>query len=170
MKEAVTIRTAGRVADKFKMRLSGDILTVISEVLSRNSSNNLNRWLTTLETFSLANPNKPKALGELSLAKGERLFATRFDEDRVYIVTFEQIDPLWIVDLSDPRKPEIKGELEVPGWSTYIQPLGDRLVSIGVDDTDNSRRVAVSLFDVSCLLYTSPSPRDATLSRMPSSA
>ena len=149
MKEAATIRTAGRVADKFKMRLSGDILTVISEVLSRNSSNNLNRWLTTLETFSLANPNKPKALGELSLAKGERLFATRFDEDRVYIVTFEQIDPLWIVDLSDPRKPEIKGELEVPGWSTYIQPLGDRLVSIGVDDTDNSRRVAVSLFDVS---------------------
>ncbi|MED6314322.1 MAG: beta-propeller domain-containing protein, partial [Verrucomicrobiota bacterium] len=149
MKEAATIRTAGRVADKFKMRLSGDTLTVISEVLSRNSSNNRNRWLTTLETFSLANPNRPKALGEVSLAKGERLFATRFDEDRVYIVTFERIDPLWIVDLSDPRNPEIKGELEVPGWSTYIQPLGDRLVSIGVDDTDNSRRVAVSLFDVS---------------------
>jgi hypothetical protein len=149
MKEKATIRTAGRVADKFKMRLSGDTLTVISEVLSRNSTNNQNRWLTTLETFSLTNANKPKALGELSLAKGERLFATRFDADRVYIVTYERIDPLWIVDLSDPRNPEIKGELEVPGWSTYIQPLGDRLVSIGVDDTDNSRRVAVSLFDVS---------------------
>jgi hypothetical protein len=149
MKEASTIRTAGRVADKFKMRLSDDTLTVISEVLQRNSSDNRNRWLTTLETFSLANPNKPRALGEVSLAKGERLFATRFDADRVYIVTYERIDPLWIVDLSDPRNPEIKGELEVPGWSTYIQPLGDRLVSIGVDDTDNSRRVAVSLFDVS---------------------
>ena len=149
MKEAATIRTAGRVADKFKMRLSGDTLTVISEELNRNSSDNRSRWLTTLETFSLANPHKPKALGELSLAKGERLFATRFDADRVYIVTYERIDPLWIVDLSDPRKPAIKGELEVPGWSTYIQPLGDRLVSIGVDDTDNSRRVAVSLFDVS---------------------
>ncbi|MDB4808118.1 beta-propeller domain-containing protein [Verrucomicrobia bacterium] len=149
MKEAATIRTAGRVADKFKMRLSGDTLTVISEELNRNSGDNRNRWLTTLETFSLANPHKPKTLGELSLAKGERLFATRFDADRVYIVTYERIDPLWIVDLSDPRKPEIKGELEVPGWSTYIQPLGDRLVSIGVDDTDNSRRVAVSLFDVS---------------------
>ncbi|MDC0307461.1 beta-propeller domain-containing protein [bacterium] len=149
MKEAATIRTAGRVADKFKMRLSGDTLTVISEELNRNSGDNRNRWLTTLETFSLANPHKPKVLGELSLAKGERLFATRFDADRVYIVTYERIDPLWIVDLSDPRKPEIKGELEVPGWSTYIQPLGDRLVSIGVDDTDNSRRVAVSLFDVS---------------------
>ena len=149
MKEAATIRTAGRVADKFKMRLSGDTLTVISEELNRNSGDNRNRWLTTLETFSLANPHKPKALGEVSLAKGERLFATRFDADRVYIVTYERIDPLWIVDLSDPRNPEIKGELEVPGWSTYIQPLGDRLVSIGVDDTNNGNRVAVSLFDVS---------------------
>ncbi len=149
MKEAATIRTAGRVADKFKMRLSGDTLTVISEELNRNSGDNRNRWLTTLETFSLANPHKPKALGEVSLAKGERLFATRFDANRVYIVTYERIDPLWIVDLSDPRNPEIKGELEVPGWSTYIQPLGDRLVSIGVDDTNNGNRVAVSLFDVS---------------------
>ena len=149
MEEEATIRTAGRVADKFKMRLSGDTLAVISEELNRNTNDNRNRWLTTLETFSLANPGKPRALGKLSLAKGERLFATRFDADRVYIVTYERIDPLWIVDLSDPRKPEIKGELEVPGWSTYIQPLGDRLVSIGVDDTNNGRRVAVSLFDVS---------------------
>ena len=149
MKEAATIRTAGRVADKFKMRLAKDTLTVISETYHRNATTNRARWETTLETFSLAKPNKPEALGELRLAKGERLFATRFDADRVYIVTYERIDPLWIVDLSDPRKPEIKGELEVPGWSTYIQPLGDRLVSIGVDDTDNKRRVAVSLFDVS---------------------
>ena len=42
--------------------------------------------------------------------------------------TYERIDLLWIVDLSDPREPVIKGELEVPGWSTYIQPLGDRLL------------------------------------------
>ena len=149
MNEAATIRTAGRVADKFKMRLAKGTLTVISETFNRNGNNNRTRWETTLETFSLANPDKPEALGELRLAKGERLFATRFDADRVYIVTYERIDPLWIVDLSDPRKPVIKGELEVPGWSTYIQPLGDRLVSIGVDDTDNKRRVAVSLFDVS---------------------
>lgn len=149
MKDAATIRTSGRVVDKFKMRLADDTLTVISETLNRNQADNRVRWETTLETFSLATPSKPDRLGELSLAKGERLFATRFDTDRVYIVTYEQIDPLWIVDLSDPRKPEIKGELKVPGWSTYIQPLGDRLVSIGVDDTDNKRRVAVSLFDVS---------------------
>jgi len=149
MKEAATIRTAGRVADKFKMRLAKGTLTVISETFHREATTNRARWETTLETFSMVNPTKPEPLGELRLAKGERLFATRFDADRVYIVTYERIDPLWIVDLSDPREPEIKGELEVPGWSTYIQPLGDRLDSIGVDDTENKRRVAVSLFDVS---------------------
>jgi len=57
------------------------------------------------------------------------------------------MDPLWIVDLSDPKTPLIAGELQVPGWSTYIQPLGDRLVAIGINDT-NDWRVAVSLFDV----------------------
>ena len=149
MKERAAIRTSGRVADKFKMRLEDDTLTVISETFNRNQADNRARWETVLETFSLATSSKPERLGELSLAKGERLFATRFDADRVYIVTYEQIDPLWIVDISDPRNPEVKGELKVPGWSTYIQPLGDRLVSIGVDDTDNKRRVAVSLFDVS---------------------
>jgi hypothetical protein len=58
-----------------------------------------------------------------------------------------RVDPLWIVDLSDPSTPRIAGELHVPGWSTYIQPLGDRLVAIGINDT-NDWRVAVSLFDV----------------------
>ena len=96
MNEAATIRTAGRVADKFKMRLVNGTLTVISETFNRNGNNNRARWETTLETFSLANPDKPEALGELRLAKGERLFATRFDADRVYIVTYERIDPLWI--------------------------------------------------------------------------
>ena len=92
-------------------------------------------------------PTDPKKLGELELGHGERLFATRFDNDRVYVVTFLRKDPLWVVDLADPANPKISGELEVPGWSTYIQPLGDRLVTVGID-TSNSWRVAVSLFDV----------------------
>src|SRR5262249_26869796 len=61
--------------------------------------------------------------------------------------TFRRIDPLWVVDLSDPANPRIAGELQVPGYSTFIQPLGDRLVTVGLD-TSNSWRVAVSLFDV----------------------
>ena len=140
MTELSVIRPAGRILDKFKIDVKGDVLRVISELQGRPV-------VTELETFDLSNPEQPEKLGSVTLGKNERLHATRFDGDKAYIVTFFQIDPLWVVDLSDPRNPTISGELEVPGWSTYIQPLGDRLLSIGIDNVDGWR-VAVSLFDV----------------------
>ncbi len=144
MKALSTVPAAGRVTDKFKIHLNGEILSIISEL--RNGRNN--RILSTrLENFSIADPNEPELIGRVDLAKGEALFATRFDGDKAYIVTFERIDPLWVVDLSDPRNPAIRGELEVPGWSTFIYPMGDQLLSIGIDNTEGWR-VAVSLFDV----------------------
>lgn len=149
MIKAGSLRAAGRIPDKFKMHLDGETFTVISEKWSTEFTNGTGRWrpVTTLETFSLADPQAPRKLAELQLADGEQLHATRFDGDRVYVVTFFRVDPLWVVDLSDPTRPVVTGELHVPGWSTYIQPLGDRLVTIGIDDT-NGWRVAVSLFDV----------------------
>jgi len=85
------------------------------------------------------------------LASGEELWATRFDGDMVYIVTYLRMtqypmDPLWTFSLKDPANPELLGELEVPGWSTYIFPRGDRLVAVGRGD--RGARVAVSLYDV----------------------
>src|SRR5207342_717245 len=108
---------------KFKMNVNQDIFTVISE-----------NWkevlVTKLENFSLADPTDPKSLGALELGRREQLHATRFDGNRVYIVTFFRVDPLFIVDLSDPTNPHIAGELKVPGCSTYIQPLsGHKLVT-----------------------------------------
>jgi hypothetical protein len=141
---AGSLHAAGHVADKFKLNLDGDVFTVISEV---------NRWspsgraVSVLETFSLADPARPRKLGQLEVGHGEGLYATRFDGSRAYLVTFLRVDPLWVVDLRDPAQPKVFGELEVPGWSTYIHPLGDRLVTIGVDNTAGWR-VAVSLFDV----------------------
>lgn len=143
MKALSSIKLDGRVPDKFKIHLNRETLTVISE----NWNTSGRGVFTSLETFSLSNPLSPERLGNLILARGEQLHATRFDGDRVYVVTFLRIDPLWIVDLSDPRQPQIVGELHVPGWSTYIQPLGNQLVSIGIDNS-NSWKVAVSLFDV----------------------
>ncbi len=87
-------------------------------------------------------------MGRVALGRGEQLFATRFDGERAYLVTYERKDPLWVIDLSDPSDPRVTGELIVPGWSTHIEPLGDRLVALGVDDTEGWK-VAVSLFDVS---------------------
>ena len=147
MRDYETIRTAGRVPDKFKINWDGSTLTIISEDWRSTATR---RLTTKLETFRLPDPRSlgPAGLiklGELELGQGEQLHATRFDGDRAYIVTFFRIDPLWVVDLSNPSRPRIAGSVDVPGWSTFIQPLGDRLVSIGVE----SNRVAVSLFDVS---------------------
>ncbi len=139
-----SLRLAGRVGDKFKLNYSGGVLTTISEDTHTGSG-----VVTRLETFRLPDPRSAGPtglvkLGELLLGAGERLHATRFDQDRVYVVTFLQIDPLWVVDLSEPSRPRIAGWVDVPGWSTYIEPLGERLVTVGVE----SGRVAVSLFDV----------------------
>jgi hypothetical protein len=146
MRPVSTVRPAGRVADKFKMNLAGDVFTVVSEYFTQ-SGDGATRRVSELETFSLADPAAPRKLGQLEVGRGEGLYATRFDGERVYIVTFLRIDPLWVVDLKDPANPKLAGELQVPGWSTYIQPLGDRLVAIGIDNS-NSWKVAVSLFDV----------------------
>ncbi len=140
MEEVAIIQPRGRVKDKFKLSVHEEVLRVISE--SREPE-----LMTRLETYDLSVPAKPTRLGQVELGKNESLFATRFDGDKAYIVTFLRVDPLWIVDLSDPSRPTISGELEVPGWSTYIQPLGDRLLSIGIDNVEGWR-VAVSLFDV----------------------
>lgn len=147
MNAVASIIPSGRVPDKFKMQQSGDVFTVISEAYAENSQTSERpngRWVTKIQNYSLADPSAPVRLGELEVGRGERLFATRFDGNRVYVVTFLRIDPLWVVDLSDPAKPAIHGELEIPGWSTYIHPMGDRLVAIGVE----TNRVAVQLFDV----------------------
>ncbi len=149
VRQVGSLSTAGAVADKFKMNLRGDVLAVVSQKPGRwRASGNSGNWVgpeTFLETFSLTNPTQPAKLAELSLVRDESLFGTRFDGDRAYVVTFRITDPLWIIDLSDPHRLAITGKLEVPGYSTYIQPLGTRLVTMGWD----AGSPAVALFDVS---------------------
>jgi hypothetical protein len=141
-----TVTARGTVADKFKLNHYEGVLRVASESWNRDQIVN---WL---ETFRLPDPRtaSPTAvvrLAEVKLGIGERLFATRFDGARAYLVTYLVIDPLWIFDLSDPQQPVLAGELHVPGWSTYIQPFGDLLLAMGIDDT-GGHRAAVSLFTV----------------------
>ncbi len=94
-----------------------------------------------------------KIIGELTdIAKDEQVKAVRFMEETGYVVTFRNTDPLFIIDFSDPAKPEITGELKIPGYSTYIHPIADGyLVGIGYDGTAEnvkSDTVKVSVFDV----------------------
>lgn len=143
------VRTAGRVSDKFKMQWRDHVLTTISE-----KNDHPWRWqpVTVLQNFRVWGPDvivpaviTDPRLGSIELAKGESLFATRFAGNKAYIVTFLQTDPLWVVDLSNPAKPVVAGHIEVPGWSTYLEPVGDLLFSVGWE----SGTVAASLFDVS---------------------
>ncbi len=95
------------------------------------------------------------------LGKGEQIFAVRFMGDTAYVVTFRQTDPLYTVDLSDPSSPRVMGELKIPGFSTYLHPVGDgQLLGVGQDATDEgiTTGAQVSLFDVRDL--TNPARSD----------
>ena len=86
------------------------------------------------------------------LGRGERIFSVRFAGDTGYVVTFRQVDPLYVLDLSNPIAPSVAGELKIPGFSTYLHPIGDGLlIGVGQDasDTGRTRGTKVSLFDVS---------------------
>jgi len=91
-----------------------------------------------------------KQTGEiLDIAPGEDLKSVRFMGKKAYIVTFFQVilmDPLFTVDLSNPKKPKIIGELKIPGFSSYLHPINENLL-IGIGEEDG--RVKLSLFDVS---------------------
>jgi len=90
-----------------------------------------------------------------NIAEGETIWSARFMGDRAYLVTFENTDPLWVIDLSDPSNPTILGELEIPGVSTYIHPVDeDTLLTIGIGGGEGGLGLdwsvtQISLFDVS---------------------
>ncbi len=78
----------------------------------------------------LPNIDNPEHIGK----PGEQLYASRFLGDKAYLVTFRQTDPLYVVDLSKPADPFLAGELEIEGYSDYLQPIGeDYLLGIGKD-------------------------------------
>ncbi len=89
------------------------------------------------------------------LAPGERIMSARFMGDRGYVVTFREIDPLYTLDLSDDTNPRVVGELKIPGFSSYLHPLGDtHLLTIGTFIPEPpaatwERHLQLQIFDVS---------------------
>lgn len=75
------------------------------------------------------------------LAPGEKLYSVRFDGEKGYVVTFKQVDPLFVIDLKDPKSPKVLGELKIPGYSQYLHPIGtDLVVGIGRSTSETIRR------------------------------
>ena len=88
------------------------------------------------------------------LGRGERIYAVRFLGDTGYVVTFRQVDPLYTLDLADPARPVVRGELKIPGYSAYLHPVGDDLLlGVGQNATADGgvTGLQLSLFDVSDL-------------------
>ncbi len=86
------------------------------------------------------------------LAKGEQIYSTRFIGDRAYMVTFRQVDPLFVIDLSNPKSPEVLGQLKVTGFSNYLHPLDENhIIGIGKEATEEGRvqGLKIAVFDVS---------------------
>ncbi len=137
----------GRVYDKDHLGCDGGRLSAVSERWIAEDGSDSWWWngsrVTTLQNFSLDG----SPLASLEIQRGEALYATKFQGNKAYVVTARQVDPLFVVDLSDATNPVLAGQLEVPGRSTRIVPVsGDQLFTIGFD---GSNKVCASLFGVS---------------------
>lgn len=68
------------------------------------------------------------------VGKGEKMYSSRFMNNKAYLVTYKTIDPLFVIDLSNETKPQVLGELSIPGYSTYLHPYDENhLIGIGME-------------------------------------
>ena len=100
--------------------------------------------------------NKMETIGELNgIAPGERIYSTRFVNDKIYMVTFKQVDPFFVIDATIPEAPKVLGYLKVPGFSTYMHPMDEgHILGFGqeTEEKEDGRVITtgfkISLFNV----------------------
>lgn len=86
------------------------------------------------------------------IAKGERIFSARYVLRRLYLVTFRQVDPFFVISFKSHKKPVILGELKITGFSRYLHPYDETtIIGLGRQADKNGRQLGlkISLFDVS---------------------
>ncbi|MEX1669393.1 beta-propeller domain-containing protein [Zhongshania guokunii] len=139
----------------FRMSEYDDLLRVVTTIYTSDSTDLRDHQLSILRentdtksldlVGSLPNTQRPQEIGKAN----EALYGVRFFEDRAYFVTFEQIDPLYVIDLSAPADPYIAGELEIPGFSDFLHPINSNLLLGLGQSAQNQGMVKLSLFNVS---------------------
>jgi inhibitor of cysteine peptidase len=106
-------------------------------------------WKDTTENTVYVLDMNLTTVGEVSLTNAEireTIQSTRFMGDKAYVVTFEQKDPFFVLDMSNPAEPRVAGKLELPGFSSYLHPYDENhIIGLGME---NSTAVKLSLFDV----------------------
>lgn len=166
-------KVAGYINDQFSMSYDGEyfrIATTVNKTVTYDENGNAvevqlwdedgsrNKELdnvavsnVTMNNLYILN-NNMQIVGKVEdLAQGETIQSVRFVGNMAYVVTFRQTDPLFVIDLSDPVNPTVKGELKIPGFSEYLHPIADGLlVGVGQDGTEwgTNGDCKVSLFDV----------------------
>lgn len=135
----------GTLLNQFSMSEHGGFLRVASS--DGWQSNNL--YVLSTEEKQL------QTIGTLeNLGRGERIYAVRMMADKGYVVTFRRTDPLYTLDLSDPKRPEVVGQLKIEGFSNYLHPLDkNHLLAIGQDANARGRATGfhLQIFDISDL-------------------
>jgi uncharacterized secreted protein with C-terminal beta-propeller domain len=115
------------------------------------------QWTDTRNNIFVYGPDLRLAGSLTDLAPGERIYSARFLGKRAYLVTFRQLDPFFVVDLTDPASPHVLGDLKIPGFSDYLHPYDDNhIIGIGKSTTPNPREngmpiptgLKIALFDV----------------------
>ncbi len=147
-----TMDVKGMLWDKYQMDHFGDTFRMVTHDDSSGSGRS-DLWI-----FDVRNPDVPLLDSRLTIDDAGSLMATRFAGDRLYTIHLPQnlVDPLDVIDLSDPTHPVLTDVLEIPGWVSHIEVRGDRLITLGIAEVSWPRQVAVSLFDVA-------DPSDAVL-------
>lgn len=141
-----TTQVEGHLLNQFSMGESEDGHLRVVTTLDQTSE---------VETQLSVLDENLKEVGQLSgISKGEYLYAARFLGDRAYLVTFEQVDPFLVVDLTTPENPKLLGELKLPGVTEYLQPYGENyVIGVGreVDQNGVFSGLKMDLFDVTDL-------------------
>jgi inhibitor of cysteine peptidase len=145
MEYIATGEVPGMVLNQFSMDEYGGYFRVATTTYDGTSQNNV--YILDMDL---------NIVGSLEdLAPGETIYSTRFMGNRGYLVTFKQVDPLFVIDLSDPQHPQKLGYLKVTGYSDYLHPYDEtHIIGIGKETTDAGefawyQGVKISLFDVS---------------------
>ncbi len=142
-------KVPGSILNQFSMdEYEGNFRVATTEGFQDDSKNNIYILNANLEIIGKVEGLAPK----------ERVYSVRFMEDRGYIVTFKNIDPLFALDLSNPQEPKVLGQLKIPGFSSYLHPYSkDILIGIGNDtktvkdsggEINLTLGLKLSLFDV----------------------
>jgi uncharacterized secreted protein with C-terminal beta-propeller domain len=136
----------GMVLNQFSMDEYGDYFRVATTTYEETPRNNV--YILDMDLT---------IVGSLTdLAPGETIYSARFMGERCYLVTFRNIDPLFVIDLSNPDAPKVLGELKITGYSSYLHPYDEtHIIGIGKETVAERedfawyQGVKISLFDVS---------------------